>query len=65
MPKYPNITVKLVGTDSNAFSIIGNVKAGLKKGGVPSEEIDAFVTESMSGDYDNVIATAVRWVEVK
>ena len=64
-PKYPNITVRLVGEDGNAFFIIGRVGAALRRAGVPNEEIEAFRREAMSGDYDNVLATCLRWVEVE
>ncbi len=64
-PKYPNVTVRLVGEDGNAFFIIGRVGAALRKAGVPNEEIEAFRREAMSGDYDNVLATCLRWVEVE
>lgn len=62
--KYPNIEVKLTGTDGNAFAIIGKVKAALRKNAVPREEQEAFMKEAMSGDYNNVLQTAMRWVEV-
>lgn len=65
MPKYPNIKAKLIGQDGNAFAIIGTVKQALRKGGVSSEEIDEFFTEATSGDYNNVIVTAMNWVTVK
>ena len=64
-PKYPNVTVRLVGEDGNAFFIIGRVGAALRRAGVPNEEIEAFRREAMSGDYDNVLATCLRWVEVE
>lgn len=63
-PKYPHVEVELVGQDGNALNIIGRVSAGLRRSGVPAEEIAEFTAEAMSGDYDNVIATACRWVEV-
>ncbi|AYP70072.1 hypothetical protein I5G62_gp87 [Mycobacterium phage CRB2] len=63
-PKYPHVEVELVGQDGNALSIIGRVSAALRRAGVGSEEIAEFTSEAMSGDYDNVIATACRWVEV-
>ena len=62
--RYPKIKVKLVGTDGNAFSILGNVRKALRKGKVSQEEIDAFATEAMSGDYNNLLATCMRWVDV-
>lgn len=63
--KYPKIKVKLVGNDGNAFAILGNVKRAMAKGGVSKEECDAFLKEAMSGDYDNLLATCCRWVNVR
>jgi hypothetical protein len=65
MPKYPAISVKLTGHDGNAFFIIGRISQHLRAGGVPADEIKAFQTEAMSGDYDNVLATCMKWVDVK
>lgn len=65
MPKYPNIKAKLIGQDGNAYAIIGTVKQALRKANVPQSDIDEFVTEAMSGDYNNVIVTALKWVTVK
>lgn len=62
--KYPNIHVQLTGKDGNAFMIIGSVRQALKRGGVGGAEIHEFVNEATSGDYDNVIQTAMRWVDV-
>lgn len=64
MPLYPEIEVPLTGQDGNAFFIIGRVCAALKRGGVPVAKVDEFSSEAMSGDYDNVLRTAMRWVSV-
>ena len=61
--RYPSIVVELVGTDGNAFSIIGKVTRALLRAGVTSEEVDKFHAEATSGDYDHVLVTAMRWVE--
>lgn len=63
--KYPEIEVQLVGEDGNAFAIMGRVMGALKKAGVAKEEIDKYYAESTSGDYDNLLRTAVAWVSVK
>lgn len=63
-PKYPEITVPLTGEDGNAFFIIGRVRGALRKAGVPKGEVDQFVRQAMSGDYDNVLQTTMRWVDV-
>ncbi len=62
--KYPDIEVKLIGEDGNAFAIMGRVQRALKDNGVPKEEINEYLDESKSGDYDNLIVTATRWVSV-
>jgi hypothetical protein len=62
--KYPDIEVQLSGEDGNAMMIIGRVRKALHRAKVPRAEIDAFTIEAMRGDYDNVIATAMRWVSV-
>ena len=63
--KYPEIEVQLSGNDGNAFSIIGSVKAALRKAKVPKEEIDAFVEEAMSSEnYDALLQLCMRTVEV-
>lgn len=64
-PKYPHITVKLVGEDGNAFSIIGRVQRALRTKGVSAEEIDAFRAEATSGDYDHLLRTVWMTVGVK
>lgn len=63
-PHYPEIAVELSGSDGNAFAIIGAVRRAMRRAGVPAEEIGAFCSEATSGDYDNVLQTAMRWVEV-
>jgi hypothetical protein len=62
-PKYP-ITVQLTGNDGNAFAIMASVSRALKDHGVDPEEVSTFTQEAMSGDYDNLLRTAMRWVEV-
>ena len=64
MVKYPEIEVELVGHDGNAFSIMSRVQATMRRAGVPKEELDEYLKESMSGDYDNLLQTAMRWVSV-
>ena len=64
VPKYPDVVVPLVGGDGNAFAIIGAVTNALRRADVPTDEIESFKTEAMSGDYDNVLQTAMAWVTV-
>lgn len=64
-PKYPDVIVKLTGTDGNAFSLIGKVQGALRKAGASSGERAAFVEEATSGDYNHVIQTCMAWVAVE
>lgn len=64
-PKYPNVTVQLTGTDGNAFAIMGKVREALKKAGVSSEERALFFNEATSGDYDHLLQTCMKWVDVQ
>lgn len=63
-PKYPAIEVPLVGTDGNAFVVLGAVQRALREGGVGQGEVSQFHSEATSGDYDNLLATVMRWVSV-
>lgn len=62
--KYPEVEVQLTGNDGNAFAIMGAVKRELKRAGATTEEVDQYLSESMSGDYDNLLRVAMRWVRV-
>lgn len=61
-PKYPHVEVELVGQDGNAFAIMGRVSMALRNAGVSNEEIQAYTKESMSGDYDHLLRTALAWI---
>jgi len=61
-PKYPEIEVQLSGNDGNAFAIMGAVKKALKRANVSADEIAEYTTQSMSGDYDNLLRVAMAWV---
>ena len=64
-PKFPGITVRLTGRDGNAFAILGAVTAALEKGDVSAEVRGEFFDEATSGDYDHLLRTAMRWVNVE
>jgi hypothetical protein len=64
MPKYSNIEVDLIGQDGNAFAILARVKKVLKANGVSKKEIDAFMEEAMSGDYNHLLSTVMKTVTI-
>lgn len=60
--RYPAVHVKLVGSNGNAFAIMGKVSQAMRRAGVSSSEVSSFTKEAMSGDYDNLLQTCMRWV---
>lgn len=64
-PKYPLVTVKLIGEDGNAFSIIARCRRAARIAGLSATEIDKFVEEATSGDYNHVLNTCMEWFEVE
>ena len=62
MSKKPK--VKLIGKDGNAFSILARGKKSLKEAG-KSEEIEKFITEAKSGNYEHLLQTMYKWFDVE
>ena len=63
--KYPDITVQLVGNDGNAFAIMGSVTKALRRARVDNTEVQTYMDEAMSGDYDNLLRVTMEWVNVE
>lgn len=63
-PKYPNVKVQLTGGDGNAFAVIGAVTKAMRRAGCSNEQIEEFRADAMSGDYNHLLATAMRYVDV-
>jgi len=57
-------TVKLVGEDGNAFVILGRTTSALKRAGANKEYIDKYKDEAMSGDYDFLLQTTMKYVDI-
>ncbi|OQA76214.1 MAG: hypothetical protein BWY31_04650 [Lentisphaerae bacterium ADurb.Bin242] len=64
---YPvtNVTVRLVGTDGNAFALLGKVRQALRRAGYDAGFIEQFTKEAMAGSYDELLACIMRYVNVK
>ena len=63
--KYPEVRVELLGHNGNAFNILGRVQLALRRAGKDEAEVDTFVAEATSGDYDHLLQTVMRWVDVQ
>ena len=62
--RFPDVKVKLVGEDGNAFAILGRVAQALRKAG-HGEYVSEFRKEATAGDYDHLLAVACKWVNVR
>ena len=62
--KFPDVEVQLTGEDGNAFFIMGKVKTALRRGGATQEEVQQYLDEAMSGDYDHLLGVTMQWVNV-
>ena len=61
---YP-VTVELVGTDGNAFALIGRVQKAIRRE-VGTEQATAFAAEAMEqGSYDELLRFIMQTVEVE
>ena len=59
-----SVKVRLVEEDGNAFAILGRCRAAMRKAGYPQAFIDTFITEATAGNYDDLLATVMRYVVV-
>ena len=58
-----DIKCRLIGTSGNAVALIGRVRDALRRGGRP-DLIVPFTKEATGGDYNNVLATCQKYVNV-
>ena len=64
-PKYPDVHVRLIGEDGNAFTIVGRVQKAMRSSGISEDEIDLFHREAFAGNYDQLLQTCLEWVDVE
>jgi len=63
-PRYPQVKVRLIGENGNAFSILGACNHALRKAGVSKEERNSFFRDARNGDYDHLLRVVQEWVTV-
>ena len=61
--KFPHVRVKLVGSDGNAFFILGRCQRAAQWGNLTPEEIQTFMNEAQGGDYNHLLATCMKWFD--
>ena len=64
-PERARPRVRVVGTDGNAFAVLGRALAALRDAGWPKPERDAFAAEATSGDYDHLLGTIMKHLDVE
>ncbi len=63
--KFPQIKVKLVGTDGNIFALMGRVSSALRQNRVGNDLINEFSKDVMnSSNYDEALGKITKWVNV-
>lgn len=59
-PKFPEIEVQLAAADGNGWALHGAIRSKL-----PADVQAEFTKEALTGhDYDHLLATAMKWVNV-
>lgn len=62
-PFFSQVHVKLTGEDGNGFMIVARVRAAMRKAGLQAEA-ERYVAEATSGNYDHLLQTTMKYVEV-
>jgi len=57
-------TVKLIGRDGNAFSIMATVREALLKAGL-DDQAEQYIEEATAGDYDPLLQVTMKYVNVE
>lgn len=64
-PKFPEVSVELVGQDGNVGNLMGIVTRAMKEAGVDREDIAAFRTDVFDcGSYDEVLTLIGNTVSI-
>lgn len=53
----------LVGVDGNAFSVMGYVRRAMRESGFSREEIEGYIKDATSGDYNNLLCVSVDMID--
>ena len=62
--KFPEVHVKLTGTDGNAFAVMGAVIKAMKRAGCSADDVSEYQSDAMSGDYNHLLQVSMLTVEV-
>ena len=60
-PIYPQVKVKLVGQDGNAYSILARCRTAMRKAKLSDQQWNDFHAKATSGDYNNLLQTTMKY----
>ena len=63
MSKY-TAEIDLSQIDGNAYAIMGAAQRILKQAGAGKEELDQYLADSMSSDYEHLVETVGKWLVI-
>ncbi len=63
--EYPDITVKLSEGSGNSFDILNSVHREFVKNGIGENRWQEFRKEATSSNYDHLLQTCMKWVNVE
>lgn len=64
LSERPTVNLDLVGIDGNAMVILASFSRQAKKCGWTKEEIKEVVREAKSGDYDHLLQTIIKHIDL-
>lgn len=53
----------LVGVDGNAFAVMGYVSNAMRRSGYKKEEVDDYLADAQSSDYNHLLSVSVQMVD--
>ena len=62
-PVLPDVKLRMVGEDGNAFVILGRASSAMRRAG-HGDRIEEFRAEATSGDYDHLLQTTMKNCDV-
>ena len=65
MSDLPRPRVQLVGRDGNAFAVLGACMRAARAAGWSEDDLAGFHAEATSGDYNHLLATAMKFFDVE
>jgi len=61
-PKYPDVKVTIY--DGNAMKILSKCKNAARRAGLSDTEVDQYLQEATSGNYQKLLQTSFEWFDV-